>query len=114
MLFPAIISAPWLPFSLSLQQGGAAPDQLYEKMLSTFSHGDNVQEVSSLLCRGVSLESRRDYCPLKLAVTSDRPRIANLMLASGASLSATLLLEAWYSPNVTPEILATLTTVSIQ
>ena len=114
MLFPAIISAPWLPFSLSLQQGGAAPDQLCEELLSTVSQGDDVEEVSSLLCRGVSLESRRDYCPLKLAVTSDRPHIASLMLASGASLSATLLLEAWYSPNVTSQVLATLTTVSIQ
>ena len=101
-----------LSLSLSLQQGGADPDRLYEELLYTVSQGDNVQKVSSLLCRGVSLESGGDYYPLKTAVTSDRPRIVSLMLASGASLSATLLLEAWYSPDVTPQVLATLTTVS--
>ncbi|XP_045110134.1 LOW QUALITY PROTEIN: ankyrin-2-like [Portunus trituberculatus] len=91
-------------------QGGASPDQLYEELLSTVSRGDHVQEVSHLLCKGVPLESWGGHSVLKLAVTNDRARTVNLLLASGASLSASLLQKAWQSPNVTPQVLASLTT----
>ena len=105
----------WLPFSLSLslRQGGAAsPGQLHEELLATVTQGDNVQEVSSLLCRGAPIEPPGGRSALRLAVTNDRPRTVSLLLASGASLSATLLRDAWYSANVTHQVLATLTTVS--
>ncbi|KAK8373850.1 hypothetical protein O3P69_014165 [Scylla paramamosain] len=46
---------------------------------------------------------------LRLAVTTDRARTVSLLLASGAFLSATLLQEAWQSPNVTHRVLASLT-----
>ena len=49
---------------------------------------------------------------LRLAVTNGRSRIVSLLLASGASLSASLLREAWQSPDVTNLVLASLTTVS--
>ena len=98
---------------LSLRQGGAAsPGQLHEELLATVTQGDNVQEVSSLLCRGAPIEPPGGRSALRLAVTNDRPRTVSLLLASGASLSATLLRDAWYSANVTHQVLATLTTVS--
>ncbi|MPC99640.1 hypothetical protein E2C01_095067 [Portunus trituberculatus] len=98
---------------LSLRQGGASSNQLYKELLSTVTLGDHVQEVSRLLCRGAPVESRGGRSALKLAVTTDRPRTVSLLLASGASLSASLLQDAWQSPNVTHQVLATLTTVSI-
>ncbi|XP_045105084.1 ankyrin-1-like isoform X2 [Portunus trituberculatus] len=91
-------------------QDGAPPDQLYEELLSTISRGDHVQEVSRLLCRGAPLEPRCGRSALRLAITTDRARTVSLLLASGASLSARLLQEAWYSTNVTPAVLASLTT----
>ena len=117
MSVPAIPSAPCmaslLSLSLSLRQGGAAsPGQLHEELLATVTQGDNVQEVSSLLCRGAPIEPPGGRSALRLAITHDRQRTVCLLLASGASLSATLLRDAWYSANVTPQVLATLTTVS--
>ncbi|XP_045136399.1 uncharacterized protein LOC123519295 [Portunus trituberculatus] len=91
-------------------QGGASSNQLYKELLSTVTRGDHVQEVSRLLCRGAPVESRGGRSALKLAVTTDRPRTVSLLLASGASLSASLLQDAWQSPNVTHQVLATLTT----
>ena len=99
-------------FPFSLRQDGAPSDQLYEELLSTISRGDHVQEVSRLLCRGAPLEPRCGRSALRLAITTDRARTVSLLLASGASLSASLLQEAWYSTNVTPAVLASLTTVS--
>ncbi|MPC65889.1 hypothetical protein E2C01_060027 [Portunus trituberculatus] len=90
----------------------APSDQLYEELLSTISRGDHVQEVSRLLCRGSPLEPRCGRSALRLAITNDRARTVSLLLASGASLSASLLQEAWYSTNVTPPVLASLTSVS--
>ncbi|XP_045119413.1 uncharacterized protein LOC123509278 [Portunus trituberculatus] len=95
----------------SQHKGGAHSDQLYEELLSTVSRGDHVQEVSFLLCRGAPLEPWVGSSALRLAVTTDRSRTVSLLLASGASLSASLLQEAWQSPNVTPQVLASLTTV---
>ncbi|XP_063856066.1 serine/threonine-protein phosphatase 6 regulatory ankyrin repeat subunit A-like isoform X2 [Scylla paramamosain] len=87
----------------------APPESLYQELLSTISLGDDVQAVSSLLCQGASIEPRGGRSPLRLAVTTDRARTVSLLLASGASLSATLLQEAWQSPNVTHMVLASLT-----
>ncbi|KAK8375154.1 hypothetical protein O3P69_015607 [Scylla paramamosain] len=47
---------------------------------------------------------------LRLAVTTDRINTVNLLLASGAPLPASLLQEAWQSPDVTHRVLAFLTT----
>ncbi|KAK8375127.1 hypothetical protein O3P69_017797 [Scylla paramamosain] len=47
---------------------------------------------------------------LRLAVTTDRINTVSLLLASGASLPASLLQEAWQSPDVTHRVLAFLTT----
>ncbi|XP_063845332.1 serine/threonine-protein phosphatase 6 regulatory ankyrin repeat subunit B-like isoform X7 [Scylla paramamosain] len=91
------------------EQSAAPPESLYQELLSTISLGDDVQAVSSLLCQGASIEPRGGRSPLRLAVTTDRARTVSLLLASGASLSATLLQEAWQSPNVTHMVLASLT-----
>ncbi|KAK8375126.1 hypothetical protein O3P69_017796 [Scylla paramamosain] len=48
--------------------------------------------------------------PLLLAVTTDRINTVSLLLASGAPLPASLLQEAWQSPDVTHRVLAFLTT----
>ena len=68
--------------------------------------------MSNLLCKGAPIDFLGSLSALKLAVTTDRAHIVSLLLASGASLSATLLKEAWQSPDVTPRVLASLTTVS--
>ena len=104
---PAILSPPF-----SLRQSTAPLKDQQEELLSAISLGDDVQAVSSLLCKGAPIERLGGRSALKLAVTSDRHRIVSLLLASGASLSATLLREAWMSPNVTSKVLAHLTTVS--
>ena len=104
---PAILSPPF-----SLRQSTAPLKDQQEELLSAISLGDDVQAVSSLLCKGAPIERLGGRSALKLAVTSDRHRIVSLLLASGASLSATLLREAWMSPNVTSRVLAHLTTVS--
>ncbi|XP_045105077.1 uncharacterized protein LOC123500424 [Portunus trituberculatus] len=101
-------SPPGLPFFL--RQGGAPSSQLYEELLSTISRGDHVHEVSRLLCRGAPLESWVGPSVLRLAVTNDRKRTVSLLLASGAWLPASLLQNAWQSPNVTSTVLASLTT----
>ena len=108
--FAVIPSAPWLPFSL--RQSDAPPEHLYKELLSTVSHGDDVQAVSRLLCKGAPIQPMRGRSVLRLAVTNGRSRIVSLLLASGASLSASLLREAWQSPDVTNLVLASLTTVS--
>ena len=97
--------------SSSLRQSGAPSDHL-QKLLSTLSHGDDVQAVAGLLCKGAPIEPWGGRSPLRLAVTTDRFRTVSLLLASGASLPASLLQEAWQSPDVTPQTLASLTTVS--
>ncbi|KAK8384171.1 hypothetical protein O3P69_009124 [Scylla paramamosain] len=93
------------------ERGGATPEHLYEELLSTVSRGDDVQTVSMLLCKGAPIEPLcgRSLSALRLAVTSDRARTVTLLLARGASLSASLLQEAWQSPDVTPSMLACLT-----
>lgn len=107
---PPISSAPRSPFSL--RQSDAPLKRLQEELLSVISLGDDVQAVSSLLCKGAPIERLGGRSALRLAVTSDRHRIVSLLLASGSSLSSTLLMEAWKSPNVTHRVLAHLTTVS--
>ncbi|XP_045107920.1 serine/threonine-protein phosphatase 6 regulatory ankyrin repeat subunit C-like isoform X2 [Portunus trituberculatus] len=91
------------------EQSNALPEDLYEELLSTVCHGDDVQAVSSLLCKGAATESFGGRSVLKLAVTTDRPLTVNLLLASGVPLPASLLLEAWQSPDVTHRVLASLT-----
>ncbi|XP_063855505.1 uncharacterized protein LOC135097489 [Scylla paramamosain] len=97
-------------FPFSLQQSGEFPKHLYEELLSTISRGDNVQAVSSLLCKGTPIEPLGGRSVLRLAVTTDRARTVSLLLASSASLPASLLQEAWQSPDVTHRVLASLTT----
>ncbi|KAK8373100.1 hypothetical protein O3P69_007803 [Scylla paramamosain] len=91
------------------EQSTAPPQRLYQELLSTISLGDDVQAVSSLLCQGAPIEPLGGRSALRLAVTTDRARTVSLLLASGAFLSATLLQEAWQSPNVTHRVLASLT-----
>ncbi|XP_063851977.1 ankyrin-1-like isoform X1 [Scylla paramamosain] len=92
------------------EQSGVSPEHLYEKLLLTVCRGDDVQVVSSLLCKGVPIESLGGRSVLRLAVTTDRARTVSLLLASGASLPASLLHQAWQSPDVTHRVLACLTT----
>ncbi|XP_063887790.1 uncharacterized protein LOC135115206 [Scylla paramamosain] len=91
------------------EKGAAPPEHLYQELLSTVSRGDDVQAVSNLLCKGAPIETLGGRSALRLAVTTDRARTVSLLLASGASLSANLLQEAWQSPNVTHRVLASLT-----
>ncbi|XP_063851662.1 ankyrin-1-like isoform X2 [Scylla paramamosain] len=92
------------------EQDNSTPEQLYETLLSTISIGDDVQLVSRLLCKGTPTEllGRQSLSALQLAVTTNRVRIVNLLLAKGALLSAGLLQVAWQSPDTTPTILAAL------
>ncbi|XP_063851013.1 ankyrin-2-like isoform X2 [Scylla paramamosain] len=92
------------------EQSGAPPEHLHEKLLSTVSRQDDVQAVSTLLCKGAPIELLGGHSVLKLAVTTDRTHTVSLLLASGAPLSASLLQEAWQSPDVTHRVLAFLTT----
>ncbi|XP_063843963.1 uncharacterized protein LOC135090817 isoform X2 [Scylla paramamosain] len=92
------------------EQTGAPPEHMYEELLSTVSRGDDVQAVSNLLCKGASIEPLGGRSVLRLAVTTDRALTVSLLLASGASLPASLLQEAWQSPDVTHNVLACLTT----
>ncbi|XP_063855481.1 uncharacterized protein LOC135097467 isoform X4 [Scylla paramamosain] len=92
------------------EQDDTPPEHLHEELLTTISRGDDVQAVSSLLCKGAPMEPLGGRSALRLAVTNDRARTVSLLLARGASLSASLLQEAWQSPSVTTTVLATLTT----
>ena len=93
-------------------QVDGSPEELYEKLLMVISESDNVKEVSRLLCAGAPMELV-GYFPssaLQLAITNDRSRIFNLLLASGASLTPctegfNLMQQAWYSANTTPRLL---------
>ncbi|KAK8390778.1 hypothetical protein O3P69_010468 [Scylla paramamosain] len=114
------------PFDLARQEGhdpvikglqchqcvksAESPEYLYQELVSTISRGDDVQAVSSLLCKGAPIESMGGCTALRLAVTTDRARTVSLLLASGAFLSANMLQEAWKSHNVTHRVLASLTT----
>ncbi|XP_063872121.1 uncharacterized protein LOC135106766 [Scylla paramamosain] len=106
--FIAIPSAPWFPFSL--RQSYKLPEELHEELLSTVSRRDDVQAVSTLICKGAPIELLDGLSVLRLAVTTDRINTVSLLLASGAPLPASLLQEAWQSPDVTHRVLATLTT----
>ncbi|XP_063852565.1 ankyrin-1-like isoform X2 [Scylla paramamosain] len=86
------------------------PEELHEELLSTVSHSDDVQAVSTLICKGAPIELLSGLSVLRLAVTTDRINTVSLLLASGAPLPASLLQEAWQSPDVTYRVLATLTT----
>ena len=73
-----------------------------------------MQQASRYLCKGAPVDppDGRWRSALRLAVITDRQRTVSLLLASGASLSASLLQEAWHSPDVTPHVHAALITVS--
>ncbi|XP_063854789.1 serine/threonine-protein phosphatase 6 regulatory ankyrin repeat subunit B-like isoform X2 [Scylla paramamosain] len=86
------------------------PEELHEELLSTVSRRDDVQAVSTLICKGAPIELLGGLSVLRLAVTTDRIHPVSLLLASGAPLPASLLQEAWQSPDVTHRVLATLTT----
>ncbi|XP_063852501.1 uncharacterized protein LOC135095540 isoform X2 [Scylla paramamosain] len=92
------------------EQSGTPPEYLHEELLSTVSRRDDVQAVSALLCKGAPIELLGSHSVLRLAVTTDRTHIISLLLASGAPLPASLLQEAWQSPDVTHRVLAFLTT----
>ncbi|XP_063883150.1 uncharacterized protein LOC135112580 isoform X2 [Scylla paramamosain] len=86
------------------------PEELHEELLSTVSRRDDVQAVSTLICKGAPIELLGGLSVLRLAVTTDRINTVSLLLASGAPLPASLLQEAWQSPDVTHRVLAFLTT----
>ncbi|XP_045122024.1 ankyrin-2-like isoform X2 [Portunus trituberculatus] len=92
------------------EQSDSPPEHLYEELLSVVSRGDDVQAVSSLLCKGAPTEAWGNNSVLRLAVATNRARTVSLLLASGTSLPSTLLQEAWQSPDVTHNVLASLTT----
>lgn len=98
-----------------LQQHDSTPEELHEELFERISGGDDVKVVASYLCRCTPLDplGGRSMSALKLAVITDRSRTVSLLLASGVSLSASLLQQAWSSSDVSPGVLATLTTVSI-
>ncbi|XP_063852128.1 serine/threonine-protein phosphatase 6 regulatory ankyrin repeat subunit C-like [Scylla paramamosain] len=85
------------------------PEELHEELLSTVSRRDDVQAVSTLICKGAPIELLGGLSVLRLAVTTDRLHTVSLLLASGAPLPASLLQEAWQSPDVTHRVLAFLT-----
>lgn len=90
-------------------------EQLYERLLNDIGASDDVQKVSQLLCDGAPVEpvGGRSLSALQLAVTTDRSRTVNLLLAHGAALPAGLLQVAWQSRDVTPGVLASLIRVSV-
>ncbi|XP_045105113.1 serine/threonine-protein phosphatase 6 regulatory ankyrin repeat subunit C-like isoform X2 [Portunus trituberculatus] len=92
------------------EQDNSSPEQLYESLLSTISIGDDVQLVSRLICKGTPTEplGSQSLSALQLAVTTNRVRIVNLLLAKGAMLSAGLLQVAWQNPDTSTRILAAL------
>ncbi|KAK8375294.1 hypothetical protein O3P69_012779 [Scylla paramamosain] len=92
------------------EQSGTPPEHLHEELLLTVSRRDDVQAVSTLLCKGAPIELLGSHSVLRLAVTTDRTHTISLLLASGAPLPANLLQEAWQSPDVTHRVLAFLTT----
>lgn len=86
-------------------------EELYEKLLTVISEGDNVADVSHLLCAGSPMELVGNFpnSALQLAISLDRSKIVNLLLASGTSLTPrtkglNLLQQAWYSPNTTARV----------
>ncbi|KAK8391988.1 hypothetical protein O3P69_017542 [Scylla paramamosain] len=92
------------------EQSGAPPEDLHKELLSTISRRDDVQAVSTLLCMGAPIKLLGGHSVLRLAVTTDRINTVSLLLGSSAPLSASLLQEAWQSPDVTHRVLAFLTT----
>lgn len=110
-----------LSFSLKiiLSQEKGSPEELYTKLLHVISEGDDVKQVSHLLCAGTPLELVGDFpdSALQQAIVNDRSRIVNLMLASQASLipctqGLNLLQHAWYSPNTTAKVYCAITEVN--
>ncbi|XP_045116070.1 ankyrin repeat and protein kinase domain-containing protein 1-like isoform X2 [Portunus trituberculatus] len=95
------------------EQSIESPEHLHQELLRTITHGDIVQAVSSLLCKGAPIDPFGGKSALRLAISNDRPLTVSLLLVSGAALPANLLREAWQSPDVTQRVLALLTTVSI-
>lgn len=96
-----------------------SPEELYLKLLSVITEGDDAKEVSRLLCAGAPMEMTGDFpgSALQQAVTNDRPKIVNLLLVSGASLThssqgLSLLHQAWYSSNTTAKVYSAITLVS--
>lgn len=78
-----------------------------------------MKEVSRLMCAGVPLELMGDFpnSALQQAITNDRSKIVNLLLASQASLipcteGLNLLQHAWYSPNTTAKVYCAITKVN--
>ncbi|MPC32550.1 hypothetical protein E2C01_025863 [Portunus trituberculatus] len=99
-----------LKISKEIGNDNSSPEQLYESLLSTISIGDDVQLVSRLICKGTPTEplGSQSLSALQLAVTTNRVRIVNLLLAKGAMLSAGLLQVAWQNPDTSTRILAAL------
>ncbi|KAK8384402.1 hypothetical protein O3P69_009307 [Scylla paramamosain] len=93
-----------------------SPEDLYLRLLTLITTGDDARAASTLLCAGAPMELNGDFpsSALQQAVTSDRPRIVTLLLASGATLTASarglnLLQQAWHSPNTTAKVFAAIT-----
>ena len=103
----------------SLQQRNLVPEhlqeKLYEELLTVISVSDDVQQVSEYLCKGAPVEpvGSHSLSALQIAVSADRSRTVNLLLAYGAALPAGLLQVAWQSRDVTPGVLAALIKVSV-
>ncbi|KAK8383372.1 hypothetical protein O3P69_019031 [Scylla paramamosain] len=99
----------WLQEELSAEE-------LYGSLLLAISEKDDVMKVSQLLHAGCPIEptGSLSLTALQLAISLDRRKIVNLLLARGAALTSTLnglnlLQQAWRSPDVTPGILSVLT-----
>ncbi|KAG0725312.1 Espin-like protein [Chionoecetes opilio] len=100
----------------SLPQIPGTPEELYRRLLAVIAEGDDAKAASRLLCAGAPMQLTGDFpaTALQQAVTTDRPRIVTLLLASGASLTASaqglsLLHQAWYSSNTTARVFAAIT-----
>ena len=95
-------------------QASAPPQELQGDLLSAITRGDDWLKVSRLLCQGAPIEPvvSGAASPLRLAVILDRCRTVRVLLARGAVLPASLLQDAWHSPDVTPGVLVALTDVS--
>ncbi|XP_069936639.1 serine/threonine-protein phosphatase 6 regulatory ankyrin repeat subunit B-like [Cherax quadricarinatus] len=92
--------------------------ELYEKLLNVISKSDDVSEATRLLRSRAPMEPVGQWSvyPLSLAITSNRLKIINLLVAAGAPLTTTnhgvnLLTLAWLTPDVTIPVQVTITRV---
>ncbi|KAK8722588.1 hypothetical protein OTU49_012292, partial [Cherax quadricarinatus] len=92
--------------------------ELYEKLLNVISKSDDVSEATRLLRSGAPMEPVGQWSvyPLSLAITSNRLKIINLLVAAGAPLTTTihgvnLLTLAWLTPDVTIPVQVAITRV---